>query len=109
MQFRQRSVIVPEKRRSVGLCLSNSFLVVGHSYWFCTLNSIVPIFTFGKVEKVNVTQCDVSQKISQMSPVEVLLPMRQVPLEHDINIAVNGCSWFATSTQKGPLTAMFIV
>ena len=34
--------------------------------------------------------------------------MRQVPLERDINIAVNGCSWFATSTQKGPFTAMLI-
>ena len=31
--------------------------------------------------------------------------MRQVPLEHDI--AVNGCSGFTTSTQKGPFTAMF--
>ena len=34
-------------------------------------------------------------------------PMRQVPLERDINIAVNGCSWFVTSTQKGPFKAMF--
>ena len=34
--------------------------------------------------------------------------MRQVPLERDINIAVNGCSGFATSTQKGPFTAIFI-
>ena len=34
--------------------------------------------------------------------------MRQVPLERDINIAVNGCSGFATSTQKGPFTAMLI-
>ena len=34
--------------------------------------------------------------------------MRQVPLECDIDIAVNGCSWFATSTQKGPFTAMMI-
>ena len=31
-----------------------------------------------------------------------------VPLERDINIAVNGCSGFATSTQKGPFTAMLI-
>ena len=31
--------------------------------------------------------------------------MRQVPLERDINIAVNGCSGFATSTQKGPFMA----
>ena len=37
-----------------------------------------------------------------------LTPMRQVPLERDINIAVNGCSGFATSTQKGPFTAMLI-
>ena len=34
--------------------------------------------------------------------------MRQVPLERDVNIAVNGCSGFATSTQKGPFTAMSI-
>ena len=34
--------------------------------------------------------------------------MRQVPLERDINIAINGCSGFATSTQKGPFTAMLI-
>ena len=33
---------------------------------------------------------------------------RQVPLERDINIAVNGCSEFATSTQKGPFMAMLI-
>ena len=31
--------------------------------------------------------------------------MSQVPLEHDINTAVNGCS---TYTQKGPFTAMLI-
>ena len=34
--------------------------------------------------------------------------MRQVPLERYINIAVNGCSGFATSTRKGPFTAMLI-
>ena len=34
--------------------------------------------------------------------------MRQLPLERDINIAVNGCSWFATSTQIGPFMAMLI-
>ena len=34
--------------------------------------------------------------------------MRQVPLERDINIAVNGCSGFSTSTQKGPFMAMLI-
>ena len=35
--------------------------------------------------------------------------MRQVPLDwRDINIAVNGCSGFATSTQKGPFMAMLI-
>ena len=34
--------------------------------------------------------------------------MRQVPLERDINIAVNGCSGFATSNQKGPFMAMLI-
>ena len=34
--------------------------------------------------------------------------MRQVPLERDINIAVNGCSGFATSTRKGPFMAMLI-
>ena len=34
--------------------------------------------------------------------------MRQVPLERDINIAVKGCSGFATSTQKGPFKAMLI-
>ena len=34
--------------------------------------------------------------------------MRHVPLECDINIAVNGCSGFATSTQKGPFTVMLI-
>ena len=34
--------------------------------------------------------------------------MRQVPLERDINIAVNGCSGLATSTQKGPFMAMLI-
>ena len=38
----------------------------------------------------------------------VAVPMRQVPLECDINIAVNGCSGFATSTQKGPFMAMLI-
>ena len=31
-----------------------------------------------------------------------------MPLECDINIAVNGRSWFATSTQKGPFMAMLI-
>ena len=35
-------------------------------------------------------------------------PMRQVPLECNINIAPNGCSRLATSTQKGPFTAMLI-
>ena len=34
--------------------------------------------------------------------------MRQVPQERDTNIAVNGCSGFATSTQKGPFMAMLI-
>ena len=34
--------------------------------------------------------------------------MRQVPLERYINIAVNGCSGFATSTQKGPFTATLL-
>ena len=34
--------------------------------------------------------------------------MRQVPLERDINIAVNGCSGFSTSTQKESFTAMLI-
>ena len=34
--------------------------------------------------------------------------MRHVPLERDINIAVNGCSGFATSTQKGPFMAMLV-
>ena len=34
--------------------------------------------------------------------------MRQVHVEHNINIAVNGCSGFATSTQKGPSMAMLI-
>ena len=34
--------------------------------------------------------------------------MRHVPLERDINIAVNGYSGFATSTQKGPFMAMLI-
>ena len=29
-------------------------------------------------------------------------------IERDINIAVNGCSGFATSTQKGPFMAMLI-
>ena len=32
--------------------------------------------------------------------------MRQVPLERDINIAVNGCSGFETSTRKEPFMAM---
>ena len=36
------------------------------------------------------------------------ISMRQVPLERDINIAVNGCSGFATSTQKGLFMAMLI-
>ena len=31
-----------------------------------------------------------------------------MPLERDINIAENGCSGFATSTQKGPFMAMMI-
>ena len=39
---------------------------------------------------------------------EVVEAMRQVPLECDINIAVNGRSGFATSTQKGPFMAMLI-
>ena len=30
-----------------------------------------------------------------------------MPLERDINIAVNGCSGFATSTQIGPFTVDF--
>ena len=34
--------------------------------------------------------------------------MRQVPLKRDINIAVNGFSGFATSTQKWPFTAKVI-
>ena len=34
--------------------------------------------------------------------------MRQVLLERDINIAVNGCSGLATSIQKGPFAAMLI-
>ena len=34
--------------------------------------------------------------------------MRQVPLECDINIAVHGCSGFATSTHKGQFMAMLI-
>ena len=34
--------------------------------------------------------------------------MMQVPLERDINIAVNGCSGFATSTQKRPFRGMLI-
>ena len=34
--------------------------------------------------------------------------MRQVPLERDINIAVNGCSGFASSSQKRPFMAMLI-
>ena len=34
--------------------------------------------------------------------------MRQVPLEPNINIAINGCSGFATTTQKGPFMAMLI-
>ena len=34
--------------------------------------------------------------------------MNQVPLECDIHIAVNGCSWFAIYTQKDPFTAMLI-
>ena len=36
------------------------------------------------------------------------LVMRQVPLECDINIAVNGCSGYASSTRKGPFMAMLI-
>ena len=35
-------------------------------------------------------------------------PMRQVPLVHDINIDVNGCSGFATCTQKGSFMGMLI-
>ena len=35
-------------------------------------------------------------------------PVRHMPLECDINIAVNGCSGFATSTQKGPFMAMLL-
>ena len=34
--------------------------------------------------------------------------MRQVPLESDINIAVNGYSGFATSSQKGSFMTMLI-
>ena len=34
--------------------------------------------------------------------------MRQVPLECDINNAINGFSSFATSTKKGPFRAMLI-
>ena len=34
--------------------------------------------------------------------------MRHVPPGRDSNIAVNGCSGFATSAQKGPFTAMLI-
>ena len=35
-----------------------------------------------------------------------LTTMRQVPLGCDTNIAVNGCSGFANSTQKEPFMAM---
>ena len=34
--------------------------------------------------------------------------MRLVPVERVINIAVNGCYWFTTSTQKGPFLAMLL-
>ena len=34
--------------------------------------------------------------------------MRQMPLECDINIAITGCSGFATFTQKAPFTAMLM-
>ena len=40
--------------------------------------------------------------------IKILIAMRQVPLERDINIALNGCSVFATSTQKGPFMVMLI-
>ena len=39
---------------------------------------------------------------------QTVRPMRQVPLERDTNIDVNGCSGFATSTQKGLYMAMVI-
>ena len=39
---------------------------------------------------------------------EVIVAMGQVPLERDINIPVNGCSGFATSTQNSPFVAMLI-
>ena len=34
--------------------------------------------------------------------------MKQVPLERDIDIAVNGCYVLATSAQKGTFAAMMI-
>ena len=45
-------------------------------------------------------------KLTQLLGGDVLLAMRQVPLERDINIAVNGCFRFATSTQREPFKAM---
>ena len=34
--------------------------------------------------------------------------MREVPLEHDIQIAVNGLSWWRLRTKNGPFTTMLI-
>ena len=53
----------------------------------------------------------VSRQVANSSDFQMLglgYQMRQVPLERDINIAVNGCSGFATSTQKEPFMAMVI-
>ena len=36
------------------------------------------------------------------------MSMRQVPLEHDINIAVNGPFWVEVANQEHPFTAMLI-
>ena len=50
----------------------------------------------------------VAPSIFKNAKFEIVLLMRQVLLERDMNIAVNGCSWFKTSTKKGPFTAMLI-
>ena len=43
-----------------------------------------------------------------IDPESNILGMRQVPLERDINVAVNECSGFATSIEKRSFMAMLI-
>ena len=49
-----------------------------------------------------------SHRLRFQSHLQPKTAMRQLPLERDINITVNACSGFTTSTQKVPFMAMLI-